>query len=335
MTEVNAAVHSAADTALGFYFQTTFALLAALRLKTDEAAVCVEGLDDVQLQIGGGQLLVQLKHSMGTPAALTIKSAPLWRTLRAWINVLPKLSLSEARFQLVTVATLAADSPLHCLLEDDAPRDSLLEALVDEAERVVTERSDALVSGTNPKDLPHKDRFAGCETLLALDGSTRKMLLDRISIQPGTDNIAGVQESIREELTLFPSSQRKELASRLLGWWDLEMVGTLCKQREAFISREEVQQAISEFAAAIKHDILTPEFEGIPHPEDYQPHGMLAKQIDLVKGSPHDLRLAIREEWRAREQRSKWTNDRLGMATVITQYDLVLEEAWSETRPHG
>jgi hypothetical protein len=57
---------------------------------------------------------------------------------------------------------------------------------------------------------------------------------------------------------------------------------------------------------------------------------MLTRQIRLVHGKPSDLSKAIREEWKAREQRSKWVNEKPSMATVIAEYDRVLEEHWSD-----
>ena len=63
-------------------------------------------------------------------------------------------------------------------------------------------------------------------------------------------------------------------------------------------------------------------------PFDYQPGSNLVRQIELVCGAPSDIRVATREEWRAREQRHKWLIERLDMATRIGIYDLMLEEAW-------
>jgi hypothetical protein len=53
----------------------------------------------------------------------------------------------------------------------------------------------------------------------------------------------------------------------------------------------------------------------------------------LVEGRSSDLSRAIREEWRAREQRSKWLNEKPSMAVVIGEYDRVLAEHWADN--HG
>jgi hypothetical protein len=77
-------VHSAADSALGFYYQTFFALLTLLNQTADDAAVAVERLDDVEIKADGHLLLYQLKHSISaTPPDITLKSRALWKNAEA------------------------------------------------------------------------------------------------------------------------------------------------------------------------------------------------------------------------------------------------------------
>lgn len=133
---------------------------------------------------------------------------------------------------------------------------------------------------------------------------------------------------------------RGAVASRLVAWWDREILYSLCDKRERMIFREELQAQITLLVSEIVQDKLLPDFEDVGPPEDYQPDGMLTRQITLVEGLPADIKVAIREEWRARSQRSKWINDRLDMATKIDKYDKILEEHWSDrhelmvTGPH-
>ncbi|WP_256347467.1 hypothetical protein [Pseudomonas sp. IPO3774] len=60
-------VHEATAAALGFYYQSQFALLTLLSQSSDDAehhaAVAVERLDDVELRANEQTLLYQLKHS--------------------------------------------------------------------------------------------------------------------------------------------------------------------------------------------------------------------------------------------------------------------------------
>jgi hypothetical protein len=96
------------------------------------------------------------------------------------------------------------------------------------------------------------------------------------------------------------------------------------------ITRIELQQQISSIVGDIEAERLLPDFMTVVPPEDYQPNGMLMRQIRLVEGARSDVTRAIREEWRAREQRAKWINANTAMASKINDHDLVLQEEWSD-----
>lgn len=319
--------HAAGGAWQGFYYQAFYALLLLLQQDSDDAAVGVEQLDDVELKVDGYSLLYQLKHSVAvSPSPVTIKSVSLWKTIRAWIDVLPAVVLAETSFHLVTVAELAKDSPLSALLTPGSDRTALVAALEAEAERVVDERNAA---AANKEPLPHADRAAGCDAFLALGETVRGNLVRSMHIQPGTLTLAQIEQEIAGRLKFLQPKDRPAVAAHLTQWWDREIVYTLCGKRDPLISRAELQLKISAIIAEIEQDLLTPDFEGAPPPGDYQPDGMLARQIQLVNGLTSDLTSAIREEWRAREQRGKWTNANPAMATTIGDYDLLLQEEWS------
>jgi hypothetical protein len=320
--------HSAAAAALGFYYQAFFALLTLLTQETDDAAIGIEQLDDVDLKVDGHNLLYQLKHSISsTPPPITLKSKALWKTVKVWVDILPALNLSETTLHLVTVAKLAPDSPLVALTNLAAECMELVEAMSQEAQRVLDAGAAAAKAG---KAVPHADRIDGCSAFLALTETERLNLLRRAIIKADSIAISGIEEDVSENLKLLPREQRPTVATRLIEWWDRQIVYSLCGKRERIISRSELQHQISAIVSDIEQDKLVPDFEVASPPEDYQPDGMLARQIKLVDGRPSDLLKAIREEWKAREQRAKWLNGSPAMAVTINEYDLVLEEYWSD-----
>lgn len=324
----NDSSHDAGPTALGFYYQSFFALKTLLGVAGDDGAVAVESADDVELQDNGQKLLFQLKHSLKTePPPITISSKGLWRTLKAWIDVLPALSLSESLFHLVTVAPIAEGSPLAALFNPAADRKPLVDALVNEAERVVAERK---VAREAKKALPHADRAKGCEAFLKLSPDARLNLIRQARTQAGALPIDQMEDAIAQMLTLLKPADRPEVARRLIEWWDRQVIYSLCGKRPKFIYRSELQDQITALIADIEHERLTADFELIAHPDDYEPDGMLTRQINLVDGKRFDLARAIRNEWKARKQRSKWINDRPGMASKIADYDKVLKDHWSD-----
>jgi hypothetical protein len=320
--------HAVEAVALGFYYQLLFPILTLLTQKRDNAVVGIEQLDDVQLTVGGQLLLQQLKHSVSSaPKPVTLKSRAFWQTVKVWIDALPHLTLSEATLHLVTVGGIPDGDPLKALYSMDAARDELANSLLKEAQRVVDARAAAAKAG---KAAPHADRIEGCQAFLTLSGTDRLNLLRRIIIEPNAPPIDQLEEKLAEHLTLLPSAKRATVAKRLTEWWARQMILSLCGQRDRVISRIELQDKISRIVADIEEDKILPDFEMVSHPEAYQPNGMLTRQIQLVEGSKSDLAKAIREEWRAREQRGKWANERLNMKAVMADYDQVLREHWSD-----
>ena len=324
-------IHTAEDAALGFYYQTYFAFLTLLQQIGDDAGVGIERLDDVALKIDGHLLLYQLKHSIkAVPPPITIKSRALWRTLKVWIDALFHVELAQTTMHLVAVGPLGTASPLNALLDLDADRDDLAIALIAEAQLVHDARVAAQAAGTK---LPHGERADGCAAFLNLDPAVRSNLLRRILIKPNSPPIDQVEVLAAQHLTLIAPENRVEVVTRLLGWWDIEVVHTLCGKRDPILTRAELQTQITLIIADLESRTLQADFELLMPPGDYQPDGMVARQIKLVAGNNSDLSKAIREEWRAREQRAKWLNDNSAMGTVVSQYDQLLEEAWSDK--HG
>lgn len=320
--------HAAEGSALGFLYQSFYALRSLVMLTTDDAAVIVEQLDDIELKADGQRLLYQLKHSISAkPPGITLKSRPIWRTMKVWIDALPVLNLAETRLHLVAVGAIPADSPLLALTDDAADRVDLVAAMIREAERVLGARESAEKSG---KPLPYGDRVDGCRAFLALSEAERLNLLRRAAIRPNSPTIAEVEKEIAGCFHIVLPEHRAAVARRLVEWWDRQVVYSLCGKRDRVITRAELQSQIMAIVADLEQDKLVPDFETLAPPDDYQSDGMLARQIALVKGKPFDLKRAIREEWKAREQRGRWAADNPAMRAKITNYDHVLQEHWSD-----
>lgn len=76
--------HSAGPQAIGYLYQVRYALLALLKDDREEAAVVIEGLDDIAVEGNGAIDLGQLKHHIRRTATLNSQSPDLWKTIRAW-----------------------------------------------------------------------------------------------------------------------------------------------------------------------------------------------------------------------------------------------------------
>lgn len=321
--------HSAVHAALGFYFQSLYALLSILKASNDDAAVCLERLDDVEILTNGQSLLSQLKHSLSKkPEPVTLSSSALWKTLKAWIDVLPSVSLNDTRFQLVTVAPLPSGSPLEVLLDDQSSRTSLLALLQVEAQRVVDEHLAGKKAKKQP--CPHADRVSSCVAYLELNDIVREKLISRITVQPAATNINEIPKDIAKELKNFPPERRETITRKLMEWWDLQVIYAFCDKRDRAISMLEVQQKVAEISGELEREELLADFQFLKPPGDHTPYSMISRQLQLVGGTMSEIQAAEREEWRARSQRHKWLNERVDMAVRIDQYDQLLIEAWGD-----
>lgn len=321
--------HSAEGSALGFWYQSLYALLILLDRVSDDAAVGIEQLDDIALKADGHELLYQLKHSiLAKPSPVSIKSPSLWRTVKVWIDLLPSVSLAETSLHLVTVGGIAANDPLVDLTQADTEPDALAASMAEEAQRVVDARAEAKAAGKLP--LPYANRKDGCEAFLALSTMIRLNLLRRVTLVIESPTVGEIEALIEARLTLLPSGQRAHVAKKLIEWWDRQIIYSLCGKRERVIARPELQAQISEIVGDLDQGKLSADFETVQKPLEYQPSGMLTRQIALVKGGNVDIDKAIREEWRARAQRARWATDNPALASMISDYDTVLTEHWSD-----
>lgn len=326
--QINDGSHSAVSAALGFYYQSLYGLLSILRAQHDDAAVCLERLDDVEILTNGQSLLTQLKHSLSKkPASVTLSSLALWKTLKAWIDILPSLDLNDTRFQLVTVAPIQSGSPLEVLL-DNSPRSALLVLLQKEAQRVVDEHHTSKVKNEHP--VSHTDRVSSCAAYLALEDTIRAQLLSQTTIHPLASSINDIPEDIAKELKHFAPERRKDITQRLMEWWDLQIIYSFCDKRNRAISMLEVQEKLAEIAGELERDELLADFQFVTPHNEHTPHSMISQQIQLVNGTASEIQSAEREEWRARSQRHKWLSERVDMAVRIQAYDKLLIEAWGD-----
>lgn len=329
MGDTDKTSHSAEGSALGFWYQSLYALLILLEQISDDAAVGIEQLDDIALTADGRDLLYQLKHSIAAkPSPVGIKSRSLWRTVKVWIDILPKMSLAETSLHLVTVGGIVDDDPLAVLTEDGSDRDALAAALAEEAQRVVDARVNAKANGDS--SLPYADRKDGCEAFLALSEAVRLNLMRRVTLKIDSPTVGEIEDHLKARLTLLPAGQRAQVAKKLIEWWDRQIVYSLCGKRERIIARHELQAQISEIVGELDQGKLSADYETVQKPLEYQPDGMLTRQIALVKGGNADIDKAIREEWRARAQRARWTTENPALASMINDYDTILTEHWSD-----
>lgn len=319
--------HSAADSALGYYFQGLFALVL-LYDAADDAQVSVETADDVVLAGSGEPRLVQLKHSLATPPPISVKNDGLWKTLGIWIATPNR---AACRFVFVSCARLAQGTSLAALTDHGTDRSGVVADLVAEAEHVMSERAKPLKPGAKP---PYQVRGPACEAFLSLNDPERSDLVSRISLWPESFNAdTATQEMTKRLVVVFPE-QRGALVERLIEWWDRQIALALLGKRARVLYKRELQRRLQDLVAEFAGGLLACEF-ALRQPPSVTGElgGVMERQIRLVDNGTERLNRAAVARWRARNQRHAWLERDPSLASALATFDDVLLQRWHDL--HG
>lgn len=315
-------IHSAADAAIGYYFQGAFALVRLLDEDEEDAAISIETQDDVFLE-GTTPTLHQLKHSLQNQV-LSEKDDGFWKTLRIWIGFVDEPSF---RFQFITTASIKDGSALAELAANSPNCEEVVAALNVEAARVHQLRSEATAKGQKPK---YDDRWPGCAAYLALQQSKRLQLIRRVRIMPSTFNAAGIDSEVRKRLKTVPHGMRSKIAERIIEWWDRQVALSLLNKRPRTIRQVELLAQLHDVVASFQGANLPDDFSHKTPPDGTRPETNIKRQIDLVAGGERRIWRATVEHWRARSQRDRWLRDGLPVVDALKLFDDQLIDEWHD-----
>lgn len=305
----------ATNTALAFYYQGCYALLAVLHSADDEAGVAVETHDDVVLDANSLKTLSQLKHKA---APLSIKSDDFWKAIANWMGHRADPSL---RFRFVLTSRLSQNSILRRLSEPtDYP--AVCGTLQQEAARVI----DSAANDTDASSF--KRRLDGCRAFLALTDAQRLDFVQRLDVQDESFAVSQYDATVAKQLTLTPRSIRLKVAGRLIEWWDRQMALALSGKRSRVLRRAEVIEMIASTTQLLFSDRLPDDFANKQPPDSLDETPVLVRQIKLIDGNQFWITEAKQERWRARGQRDSWLSEQLGIVERLDGFDKGLIREW-------
>lgn len=309
--------------ALGFYYQGCYALVALLRLTDDAAGVAVETHDDVVLESLSLKTLTQVKHKV---AALSVRSDDFWKAVGNWIGHLPDPAI---RFRLVVTSRLPDGSILRALKDNDGHA-ALCAALCDEARRVVQ------IAEREREGAPLRRRVAACRAFLALTDIERLDLIRRLDIEDEGFDVGAYEPKVVALLTQTPVAIREKVAGRLVEWWDRQVAMALTGKRPRLLRRAEIVEMIVETQQLFFSNRLPDDFADKEPPEILDETPVLVEQIKLIGGSRFWINEAKQERWRARGQRDSWLNEQFAVVERLDGFDKGLIKEWRlRFEPHG
>lgn len=313
---------SAIDATLGYLYQIRSALLWALRRQRTDPAflVSIETLDDVTFETSGGEVteLLQTKHHSKGTGALTDASPDLWKTLRIWFEgVASGLIPPHANLVLVTTG-IAPDGTAAARLRT-VPRD------IAGAQQLL----DATASSSTNKSL--KDAYAA---YLAATPAERAAILGRVVIIDAAPLVADLDAELRLEVYWAAGKEHHEaFLERLEGWWQRRVLRQLTTASDDRVGSVEIEAQMSDLREQFKQDSLPIDEDLLTFILDdatkaAHEGSRFVWQLQIIKAGKSRIAAAIRDYYRAYEQRSRWLREDLVVGLDLSKFEKRLIEEW-------
>lgn len=310
--------YSAAASTLGYFYQCRYALLAALSRLSEgnRIRMGIETLDDVVFETDGSPLEVfQTKHHINAQASLADASPDLWKTLRIWIDGRCDGSIpADAQLFLITTAQCGDGSAASYLQPTGRDEPKALERL-----------SATASTSTNESNRRAYQAFS------ALAPDDRAHLLNSITILDASPAINELDEKLRQ--AVFFAVERQFLDSylqRLEGWWYRRVLAHLLDDKANPILGEELEAEASRIRAQFKEDNLPIDvdiLQATVNASGYRDRAFV-EQLKLIEVNQNRILRAIKNYYRAFEQRSRWMREDLLYVGELDRYDDRLIEEW-------
>lgn len=320
---------SAGLQAVGYLHQVRYALYALLRESNPEAAVVIEGLDDIEVRDAQGPVqLEQLKHHVKGQAKLTDASVDLWKTLRIWATQLRDGSwdFNITKLQFITTAEAAPETAAwHLKNDDEKSRDP------EKARELLVQA--IAVSRTNDKAI-----LASFAAFQALSEREQLSLLRAVTIFDGAPTILDLPALIKKQIRWAapPSADLlDQLFEALEGWWFAYAVDHLMKSSQDPLSQNRLHLKLWTITDQLRSDNLPITYaEAIP---DYvidpvSDKRIFVRQLQCLDVHADRIKHAILDYYRASEQRASWVRQDLLVNSEVFAYERRVVDEWDAYR---
>lgn len=322
MTDVPGSPFSAVDATLGYLYQIRSALLWSLRrLPVDPAfLVSLETLDDVTFETVRGDPtdLVQTKHHRAGISALEDWSPDIWKSLRIWFEGAASGAIpSTARLFLVTTGTAtdgSAASHLRVSGRDVAAAQQALNATAS--------------TSTNRANEPAYRAYR------AASHADQRAILDRVVVLDASPSVADLDAELRQSVYWAAGREHHVVfLTHLEGWWIRRVLRQLTDPTSSRIGSFELESQMSDLREQFKQESLPIDEDLIDFTLDdatrtAHENSTFVRQLELVKAGKRRVAAAIRDYYRAFEQRSRWLRDDLVVGMDLCRYENRLIEEW-------
>lgn len=297
-----------------------YALFLLFEAERDETELSLEQLDDVTLHHDGNAVeLLQVKHHVNATATLTNTSPELWKTLRIWSTL-----VTEKRMRPDTILTLISTATI--------PDKSLLYQLKPNPDRDNKYIAQELLKLSQLSR--NADLASAFESFQKLSAQERESLVASIRILDGSSDISDTSEKIKKRLPVRPQ-HRDAVYSRLEGWWFDNVVHHLMSNDGSTITRMDLIHKYTDIIEQFKPDALPIDYfqaEPSETPDAEKDQRRFVDQLRVIGLQNRQIENAIRDYYRAFEQRSRWEREQLLQIGELRNYEQHLVDEWDRRR---
>ncbi len=310
--------YSAASSSLGYFYQCRYALLEALRRLSEgnPISISIETLDDVVFETDDSAVeVLQTKHHINAHANLTDASPDLWKTLRIWIEGQSDGNIpQDARFFLITTAVC-----------NNGTAAAYLRPGVRDEKKALERLAAAASTSTSETNSPAYRAFR------SLKAEDRELLVTSITVLDDSPSIGQLDDQLQQ--AVFYAVERQFLSSylqRLEGWWFGRVVKHLLDDNALPIIGEELEAEASRIREQFKEDNLPIDDDIMWATVDASGYmgRTFVEQLNLIDVNQDRVVHAIRNYYRAFEQRSRWVREDLLYVGDLERYEEQLIEEW-------
>lgn len=311
--------HQASEQALGYLYQFRYALLLLLKSDNPDFQISLEKFDDVAFSENDvPKQLIQVKHHTRNKGSLTDSSTDLWRTLNAWLDAIANSPgiLNETEFIIITTAIAPLNS-IASTFKNNRNRD--IDSIYDKLKNICA-------ASENKNNNKYYEKFLKTEELVI------KQLIKNICVIDGTKDIVDVEKEIRKQIrySCIPKYEN-QIYESLEGWWFKKIIEALYSDTPIFFTQNQVRTHIVSISEQYANDNLPIDIFDI---HSLQQNNLLAddkifyEQLKLIGLGNSHLQIALRDYYRAFEQRSSWLRNDLLYIDELDEYEMRLIDEW-------
>lgn len=311
---------------LGYMYQVKYALYNSLiQIKErmgEEFYISIEELDDVTFQQEGKPIdILQTKHHINKKTNLTDRSTELWKSIRIWCEGIDDKSIPiNSNFFLITTAKVPDNSTIKYLKPDKNLRN---------IKKVLKRFNEISSEETNKTNLP------GYEAFSDLSENEKKEFLNNVIVVDSSPSIFDLDKLLIQEIILNANIDDWDpFLRRLEGWWIRRVCEHILPEKKISISSSEIRGQIASISNQFNEDNLPIDDDEIEEKlswlVDTSGHEdrTFVKQLKFIKVNNGRVFKAIKNYYRAYEQRCIWLNDGFIFPGELKKYEEKLIEEW-------